>query len=107
MGAVDIASMSHNIGHCSHQERKKKLHHWTATLDITTAVGIASMDNNIGQQPWTLQPLTTTTTTTTTTTKKKGCGQCINEQQHWTLQLLWALHQWTTTLDNNIGHYSH
>merc|ERR1712167_324238 len=47
------------------EERKKReretwtLHHWTTTLDITTAVDIASMDNNIGQQPWTLQPLTT------------------------------------------------
>merc|ERR1712167_213164 len=23
------------------------------------------------------------------------------------LQLLWALHQWTTTLDNNLGHCNH
>merc|ERR1712167_186784 len=28
-----------------------------------------------------------------------GLGHCITGQQHWTLQLLWALHQWTTTWD--------
>merc|ERR1712167_40791 len=60
------------------------LHHWTTTLDITTAVDIATL-HNIGQQPWTLQPLTT--------------------------KMLWTLHQWTRALDiaslgNNIGHYN-
>merc|ERR1711898_3100 len=93
------------IGHCSHQATKKReretwtLHHWTTTLDITTAVDIATLDN-IGQQPLTLQPLAT--------------------------KMLWTLHQWTTaldiaaidnknkrerdldiaSLDNNIGHYN-
>merc|ERR1712115_562331 len=79
--------MGNNMGHCSNRPKQKKkgrrerkkeretwtLHHWATTLDITTAVGIASMDNNIGQQPWTLQPLTTI--------------------------MLWILHQWTTTWD--------
>merc|ERR1711898_71220 len=107
------------IGHCSHQATKKReretwtLHHWTTTLDITTAVDIATLDN-IGQQPWTLQPLATKMLWTlhqwTTAldiaaidnkNKRERVGHCITGQQHWTLQLLWTLHQWTTTLDNN------
>merc|ERR1712183_904878 len=69
-------------------------------------MGIASMDNNIGQQPWTLQPLTTTT--------KKGCGQCINGQQLGTLQRKKIKKRERererdldiASLDNNIGHYN-
>merc|ERR1712167_71115 len=107
------------------RERKKKrerdtwtLHHWTTTLDITTAVDIASMNNNIGHcshQARAKKKERERDSDIASLDNNIGhyncCGHC-NTGQHWTTTMdITAINNKNAvdiaSMYNNIGHCSH